>query len=46
MGKSWVYKRIRSGEIPSVRLGNNIKVRREALETYLQSQTYRRHEED
>ena len=38
MSKSWVYTRIRSGEIPSVTLGHNIKVRREALEEYLQSQ--------
>ena len=38
MSKSWVYKRIRSGEIPSVTLGHNIKVKREALEEYLQSQ--------
>jgi excisionase family DNA binding protein len=37
MGKSWVYRRIRSGEIPSVRLGNNIKVRREDLEGYLEA---------
>ena len=37
MSKSWVYKRIRSGEIPSVTLGHNIKVRREDLEEYLQS---------
>jgi excisionase family DNA binding protein len=35
MGKSWVYRRIQSGEIPSVKLGRNIKVRREALEGYL-----------
>jgi excisionase family DNA binding protein len=40
MGKSWVYKRIKSGEIPSVKLGNNIKVRREALEGYLEEQRY------
>src|SRR5215216_4960130 len=46
MGKSWVYQRIRSGEIPSVKLGHNIKVRREALEAYLQSQTYHPQEED
>src|ERR687890_290393 len=32
MGKSWVYRRIQSGEIPSVKLGRNIKVRREDLE--------------
>ncbi len=46
MGKSWVYQRIRSGEIPSVKLGKNIKVRRQALEAYLQSQTYHPQEED
>ena len=38
MSKGWVYQRIRSGEIPSVTLGHNIKVRREALEEYLRSQ--------
>ena len=37
MGKSWLYRRLRSGEIPSVRLGRTIKVRREELEQYLQS---------
>ena len=41
MGKSWVYQRIRSGEIPSVKLGHNIKVRRAVLEEYLQRQAYR-----
>lgn len=41
MGKSWVYRRIQSGEIPSVKLGRNIKVRREDLEGYLQAQRYR-----
>ena len=46
MGKSWVYKRIRSGEIPSVKLGHNIKVRREALEGYLDHHPYRPSEED
>ena len=46
MGKSWVYQRKRRGEIPSVKLGHNIKVRREALEAYLQSQTYSPQEED
>jgi len=40
MGKSWVYRRIQSGEIPSVKLGNNIKVRREDLEGYLEDQRY------
>jgi excisionase family DNA binding protein len=41
MGKSWVYQRIHSGEIPSVKLGHNIKVRREALEEYLDHHSYR-----
>ena len=41
MGKSWVYRRIQSGEIPSVKLGHNIKVRREDLEGYLEAQLYR-----
>jgi excisionase family DNA binding protein len=35
MDESWVYRSIQSGELPSVRLGNNIKVRREDLEGYL-----------
>ncbi len=41
MGKSWTYRRVKSGEIPSVKLGRNIKVRREDLEEYLESQRYR-----
>jgi excisionase family DNA binding protein len=41
MGKSWVYRRIQGGEIPSVKLGRNIKVRREDLEGYLEDQRYR-----
>src|ERR687889_1594782 len=40
MGKSWVYRRIQSGEIPSVKLGRNIKVRREDLEGYLEAKRY------
>jgi excisionase family DNA binding protein len=36
MGKSWIYRRLRSGEIPSIRLGRSIKVRRDELEEYLQ----------
>ena len=40
MGKSWVYRRIQSGEIPSVKLGRNIKVRREDLDEYLEAQRY------
>ena len=38
MSKGWVYRRIQSGEIPSVKLGRNIKVRREDLEGYLKNQ--------
>jgi excisionase family DNA binding protein len=40
MSKGWVYRRIQSGEIPSVKLGRNIKVRREDLEGYLEYQRY------
>jgi excisionase family DNA binding protein len=40
MGKSWVYRRLKSGEIPSIKLGHNIKVKREDLEQYLASQRY------
>jgi excisionase family DNA binding protein len=37
MGKSWVHQRIRSGEIPSVRLGRNIRIKRADLEKYLEN---------
>ena len=40
MAQSWVYRSIRSGEIPSVKLGGRIKVRREELEGYLEDQRY------
>jgi len=40
MGRSWIYRRLRSGEIPSVRLGRTIKVRRDELEQYLESHHY------
>ena len=40
MGKSWVYRRLKSGEIPSIKLGHNIKVKRQDLEQYLESQRY------
>ncbi len=48
MGKSWVYRRLKSGEIPSIKLGHNIKVKREELEQYLEGQRYQpsRSEED
>ena len=38
MGKSWVYRKLRSGEIPSVKLGRVIKVKRSSLEEYLENQ--------
>jgi excisionase family DNA binding protein len=41
MGKSWVYRRLRSGEIPSVKLGRSIKVKREDLEEYLEKHRLR-----
>ena len=37
MSKTLVYRKIKSGEIPSIRLGHNIKVRRKDLEEYLAS---------
>ncbi len=40
MGKSWTYRRVKSGEIPSVKLGRSIKVKREDLEEYLESRRY------
>jgi excisionase family DNA binding protein len=40
MGKSWVHYRLKSGEIPNIRLGNNIKVRRKDLQEYLESKRY------
>jgi excisionase family DNA binding protein len=38
MGKSWLYGKLKSGEIPSLKLGNKIKIKRSALEEYLQNQ--------
>ncbi len=46
MGKSWTYRRLKSGEIPSVKLGRNIKVKRQDLEEYLESRRYRPDEEE
>ena len=40
MGKSWVYRRLRSGEISSVKLGRSIKVKREDLEEYLEKHRF------
>lgn len=41
MGQSWVYRRLRNGEIPSVKLGRSIKVKRADLEEYLESRRFR-----
>jgi excisionase family DNA binding protein len=40
MGKSWVYQRLRSEEIPSLKLGKVIKIRREDLMEYLKNHRY------
>jgi excisionase family DNA binding protein len=44
MGKSWIYRRLRSGEILSIRLGRSIKVRRDELEQYLEIHHYPAHQ--
>ena len=40
MGKSWVYRRLHSGEIPNVKLGRSLKVKRVDLEEYLENHRY------
>ena len=40
MGRSWVYRHLKSGHIPSVKLGRNIRVKREDLDKYLEEQRY------
>ena len=40
MGKSWVYRKLKGGEIPSIKLGSTIKVKRADLDTYLESMRY------
>lgn len=46
MGKSWTYRKLKSGEIPSVKLGRSLKVKREDLEEYLESHRYRPTQEE
>ena len=41
MGKSWVYHRLRSGEIPSIKLGGAVKVKRTDLNEFIEKQPYR-----
>ena len=40
MGKRFVYRRLRTGDIPSPKLGRTIKVRRDALREYLERHRY------
>ena len=37
VGRSWVYQQINSGQLPSVQLGGNLRVKREDLEEYIQN---------
>jgi excisionase family DNA binding protein len=45
MGKSWTYRRLKSGEIPNIKLGRSIKVKQEDLEEYLEAHRYQPTEE-
>ena len=40
MSKSWVYERVRSGQIPSIKLGGAIKIKRADLDEYIEKQPY------
>jgi excisionase family DNA binding protein len=46
MGKSWVYHRLRSGELPSIKLGGAVKVKRADLKTFIENQPYRSFEKE
>ncbi len=37
MGRSWVYQQIKSGQMPSIQLRGSVKVKREDLEEYINS---------
>jgi excisionase family DNA binding protein len=39
VGRSWVYQRINSGQIPSVQMGGNLRVKREDLQEYIAKHT-------
>ena len=41
MGKSWVYHRLRSAEIPSIKLGGAVKIKRADLNDFIDKQPYR-----
>jgi excisionase family DNA binding protein len=40
MGKSWTSQRLKSGEIPSVKLGRSINVKRKDLQEYVERHRY------
>jgi len=40
--RAWVYRKLSSGEIPSLKLGSALKVRREDLEEYMKGQQHLR----
>ncbi len=46
MGKSWVYQRLRRGEIPSIKLGGAVKVKRMDLNEFIENQPYRSFEKE
>ncbi len=46
MGKSWVYQRLRSQEIPSIKLGGAVKVKRTDLNDFIENQPYRSFEKE
>ncbi len=43
LGRTLVYELIRTGALPTVRFGRVIRVRREALETWLQEKETEEH---
>ncbi len=46
MGKSWVYHRLKSGEIPSIKLGGAVKVKRADLNAFIEFRPYRSFEKE
>ncbi len=46
MSKSWVYNRLRSGQIPSIKLGGAIKIKRADLNEYIEKQPYHSFDKD
>jgi excisionase family DNA binding protein len=46
MSKSWVYNRVRSGQIPSIKLGGAIKIKRADLDEYIEKLPYQSFDKD